>query len=96
MGKFHILTQILQGNALFTGKIYTAGKTFTRPLVVTVVTNFKSAHKRQNFICLCNDKAERLALSRLLEKTGDQTGDCLGQKSFADFPLRGGCTPPFR
>ena len=26
MGKFHIFTQILQGNALFSGKIYTAGR----------------------------------------------------------------------
>ena len=26
MSKFHISTQILQGNALFSGKIYTAGK----------------------------------------------------------------------
>ena len=42
MGKFYILTQILQGNALFTGKIYTARKFFTRPPVATVVTNFKS------------------------------------------------------
>ena len=32
----------LQGTALFSGKIYTAGKKFTRPLVATVVTNFKS------------------------------------------------------
>ena len=28
---------------MFSGKIYTAGKIFNRPLVVTVVTNFKSA-----------------------------------------------------
>ena len=34
-----MFTQILEGNALFSGKIYTAGKNFTRPLVVT---NFKS------------------------------------------------------
>ena len=39
MGQFYILTQILQGNGLSTGKIYTAGKFFTRPPVVT----FKSA-----------------------------------------------------
>ena len=44
MGKFRIYTQILQGNALFSGKIYTAGKYLTRPPVVTVATNFKSAH----------------------------------------------------
>ena len=42
MGKFHIYTQILQGNALFSGKIYTVGKKFTQPLVVTVATNFRS------------------------------------------------------
>ena len=28
--KFHIYTQILQGNVLFNGKFYTAGKLFTR------------------------------------------------------------------
>ena len=43
MGKFHICTQMLQGNALFSGKIYIVGKISTRPPVVTVVTNFKSA-----------------------------------------------------
>ena len=44
MGKLYIFTKNLQGNALFSG-IYTAGKKFTRPPVVTVVTvatNFKS------------------------------------------------------
>ena len=30
-------------NALFSGKIYTADKNFTRPPVATVATNFKSA-----------------------------------------------------
>ena len=40
MSKFHISTQILQGNALFSGKNYTTGKNFTRP---PVATNFKSA-----------------------------------------------------
>ena len=40
MSTFHIFTQILQGNVLFAGKIYTAGKKFTQPLVVTVMTNF--------------------------------------------------------
>ena len=39
MGKFHISTQILQGNALFSGKIYTVVNIFTRPPVVTVATN---------------------------------------------------------
>ena len=48
MGKFYILTQILQGNALFTGKIYTARKFFTRPPVATVVTNFKSDQDQCN------------------------------------------------
>ena len=43
MSKFHISTQILQGNALFSGKNYTAKKNFTRPPVVTVEKNFKSA-----------------------------------------------------
>ena len=42
MGKFRIYTQILQGNALFSGKNYTVGNIFTRPPVVTVATNFKS------------------------------------------------------
>ena len=42
MGKVHIYTQILQGNALFLGKIYTVENIFTRPPVVTVATNFKS------------------------------------------------------
>ena len=49
MGKFYILTQILQGNALFTGKIYTARKFFTRPPVVTVVTNYKSGPRLRPF-----------------------------------------------
>ena len=39
MGETYASSQIMQGNALFSGKIYTAGKIFTRPLVVT---NFKS------------------------------------------------------
>ena len=46
MGKFHIYTQNLQGNALFSGKIYTVGNIFTRPPVVTVVKNFKSGDHR--------------------------------------------------
>ena len=44
MSKFHISTQILQGNALFSGKNYTTGNNFTRPPVATVTTNFKSDH----------------------------------------------------
>ena len=43
MGKSHVYTQNLQGNALFFGKIYTVGNIFTRPSVVTVATNFKCA-----------------------------------------------------
>ena len=42
MGKFHISTQILQETVLFSGRIYTAGHIFIRPLFVTVATNFKS------------------------------------------------------
>ena len=42
MSKFHISTQILQGNALFSGKNYTTEKNFIRPPVATVATNFKS------------------------------------------------------
>ena len=42
MGKFHIYTQSLKENALFSGKFYTVGNIFTRPPVVTVATNFKS------------------------------------------------------
>ena len=61
MGKFHIFTQILQGNALFSGKIYTAGKIFThrRSWPMTVATNFKSVTG------LCIWKCEK-ALIRLL------------------------------
>ena len=43
LSKFHTSTQILHGSALFSGKIYTAGKVFTQSLFVTVVTNLKSA-----------------------------------------------------
>ena len=39
---FHICTKNLQGNALFSGKIYTVGNIFTGPPVVTVATNLKS------------------------------------------------------
>ena len=49
MGKSHIHTQILQENALFSGKIYTVGNIFTRPLVMTVATNFKSAYTQTYF-----------------------------------------------
>ena len=37
---FHIATQILQKNALFSGKIYKTGENWRLP-VATVVTNFK-------------------------------------------------------
>ena len=42
MRKFYISTQILHGNALFSGRIYTSGIFFTRP---PVVTSFKSVDK---------------------------------------------------
>ena len=34
----------IQKNALFSWRIYTVGNNFTRPLVATVVTNFKSGN----------------------------------------------------
>ena len=40
MSIFHISMQILRGTTLFSGKIFTARKNFTRP---PVATNFKSA-----------------------------------------------------
>ena len=43
VSKFHISSQILQGNALLSGKNYTIENNFTRPHVATVATNFKSA-----------------------------------------------------
>ena len=49
MGKFRIYTQILQGNALFSGKNYMGGNNFTRPPVVMVATNFKSACVVSNY-----------------------------------------------
>ena len=49
MLKFHIFTQILEGNALFSGKIYTNVNIFTRPPVVTVATNVKSACVVSNY-----------------------------------------------
>ena len=44
MSKFHIFTQILQGNALFLWKNLQSWKSFYTRFytVVTVVTNFKS------------------------------------------------------
>ena len=35
----------MKENALFSGKIYAAGKKFTRPLVMALTTNFNSANK---------------------------------------------------
>ena len=37
-------TQIIREIALFSGKIYTVGKNFTRPPVVTVATNLNSEY----------------------------------------------------
>ena len=39
-------TQIIGENALFSGKIYTAGTNFTRPLVAAVATNLNSAMQK--------------------------------------------------
>ena len=44
MSEYHISTQVLHGNALFSGKNYTTGNNFTQPPVATVATNFKSAY----------------------------------------------------
>ena len=48
--KYFTSTQILQENALYSGKIYTAGTIFTRPPVVTVATNLNS-EGRENSRC---------------------------------------------
>ena len=42
MSKFHISMQILHGNALLSGEIYTAGKVFARAPIMMVMTNIKS------------------------------------------------------
>ena len=60
MSDFHIFTQILPGNSLFSGKIYTTGKLFTRRPVVMVVTNFKSAIT----ITITQGRGERLFVHR--------------------------------
>ena len=59
MGKFRIYTQILQGNALFSGKNYTVGNIFTQAPVVMVAKNFKSENglsedelELESFFCL--------------------------------------------
>ena len=61
MGKFHIGTPILQGNALFSGKNYIVGIIFTQPPVVMVAKNFKSFQENglsedelelESFFCL--------------------------------------------
>ena len=46
MSKFHISTQIFQGNELFCGIIFTAQNSFTRP---PVATNFKSDNNVNNY-----------------------------------------------
>ena len=56
MGKFHIHTQILQGDALFSGKIYTVGNIFKQSPVVTVTINFKSALHRHPFTIIVINK----------------------------------------
>ena len=52
MCKLNIFTEILQGNVLFSGKIYTTGNNFTRPPVATVATNSKSGGFHRH----CKDK----------------------------------------
>ena len=64
MGKFHISTQILQETVLFSGKIYTAGHIFIRPLFVTVATNFKSV---MIVIMFGVGEEERVAMRRNVE-----------------------------
>ena len=61
-GKFHISTQILRGNTLFSVKIYTAGKFFTRP---PVATNFKSV----GFLRKFHAKSDHIKLSLSLPPT---------------------------
>ena len=41
---FFIAVKEFKETALFSGKIYTADKSYTRPPVATVATNFKSGH----------------------------------------------------
>ena len=64
MGKFHISTQILQETVLFSGKIYTAGHIFIRPLFVTVATNFMSV---MIVIMFGVGEEERVAMRRNVE-----------------------------
>ena len=43
--KSYVSAHIMQENALFSGKIYAAGKKFTHSLVMALTTNFNSANK---------------------------------------------------
>ena len=52
MRKFHICTQILQGNALFSGKDYTAGKKLHDRQSRDGRENFKSAAWQCHYDCL--------------------------------------------
>ena len=67
MGKFHISTQILQETVLFSGKIYTAGHIFIRPLFVTVATNFKSVMIVIMFGVGEEERGRRVAMRRNVE-----------------------------
>ena len=67
MGKFHISTQILQETVLFSGRIYTAGHIFIRPLFVTVATNFKSVMIVIMFGVGEEEEEERVAMRRNVE-----------------------------
>ena len=67
MGKFHISTQILQETVLFSGKIYTAGHIFIRPLFETIATNFKSVMIVIMFGVGEEEEEERVAMRRNVE-----------------------------
>ena len=59
--------------ALFSGKIYTADKNFTRPPVATVATNSKSGPT--TFIALHSSAANAACLSILLCMTVDEAAN---------------------
>ena len=67
MGKFHISTQILQETVLFSGKNYTVGHIFIRPLFVTVATNFKSVMIVIMFGVGEEERERRVAMRRNVE-----------------------------
>ena len=67
MGKFHISTQILQETVFFSGKIYTVGHIFIRPLFVTVATNFKSVMIVIMFGVGEEERGRRVAMRRNVE-----------------------------